>query len=66
MKGGRQRDTVGSVGSMAIAWPGATGGSGLGLAICRLIVEKHGGEISVESELLQGATFAVRLPAGGQ
>ncbi len=42
-----------------------TEGSGLGLSIARTIVEMHGGEIVVESELGQGATFVVSLPQGG-
>jgi two-component system NtrC family sensor kinase len=37
-------------------------GTGLGLAICYGIVKKLGGEIYVESEEGQGATFVITLP----
>jgi len=37
-------------------------GTGLGLAISRNVVERHGGEITVESELDKGAEFTVLLP----
>ena len=38
------------------------GGSGLGLSICKWIVEAHGGEISVESEVDKGSIFTLTLP----
>ncbi|HMP06603.1 MAG TPA: ATP-binding protein [Lacipirellulaceae bacterium] len=38
-------------------------GSGLGLSLAREVVRMHGGEIMVESEINQGSTFTVMLPA---
>jgi signal transduction histidine kinase len=38
-------------------------GTGLGLSLAKKTVERHGGRIEVESELGNGATFRVVVPA---
>lgn len=38
-------------------------GTGIGLAVCKKIVDRYGGTIDIESQLGEGTTFTICLPA---
>jgi signal transduction histidine kinase len=60
---GIPRDVLAHVFDPYVQAPGAPAGTGLGLAIVKSIVEAHGGEVAVESEVGHGSRFTVRLPS---
>lgn len=37
-------------------------GTGIGLSVCRRIVERHGGTITAQSNMGEGASFIIKLP----
>jgi signal transduction histidine kinase len=45
---------------------GRPGGTGLGLALIRSIVQRHGGNVLVKSEVGVGSTFTVELPVSSR
>jgi two-component system phosphate regulon sensor histidine kinase PhoR len=40
-----------------------TGGTGLGLAIVKHVIQRHGGQLQIESKLHQGSKFTLLFPA---
>lgn len=40
-----------------------TGGTGLGLAIVKHVIQRHGGQVNIRSELGVGSTFELHLPS---
>ena len=39
-----------------------TGGTGLGLSIVKHVVQRHGGELDIQSEIGRGSTFRITVP----
>jgi signal transduction histidine kinase len=39
------------------------GGMGLGLSFCRRVIEEHGGEVTVKSQIGKGSSFTISIPA---
>jgi two-component system sensor histidine kinase SenX3 len=60
----RRSATACSSGSTASTPPGRAtpGGSGLGLSIVKHVVQNHGGDLRVWSQVGSGSTFTIRLP----
>ena len=64
---GIPHDYVARVFEPFVQVPGApAGGAGLGLSISRRIVESHGGQMTVRSEVGRGTTFAFTVPVASQ
>jgi two-component sensor histidine kinase len=58
---GIPREVLAQIFDPYVQAPGAPAGTGLGLAIVKSIVEAHGGDVAVESEVGRGSRFTVRL-----
>jgi signal transduction histidine kinase len=63
---GIAKDLIGDVfsGPAPHAQKSGPSGTGLGLYLTRLLVEAHGGSISVASEPGKGSKFTIKLPSG--
>ena len=60
--GGMSEDTVARIFEPFFTTRGSSNGTGLGLALVRAIVDRHNGEIEVDSEVGVGTTFTVTFP----
>lgn len=63
---GRTKDSGPSIPPEAAGRPGARRGHGLGLAICKRLIEEAGGSIQIDSQVGEGTTFSIRVPAARQ
>lgn len=60
--GGMSEDTLSRIFEPFFTTRGATDGTGLGLTLVRAIVERHHGDIDVESTVGEGTTFTIDFP----
>ncbi len=59
---GMSAETMGHIFEPFFTTRAGRGGSGVGLALVKTIIERHGGSVSVDSELGIGTTFTIVLP----
>ena len=53
---------IGSIFNPFFTTKSTSKGTGLGLSVSKGIIEKHGGDIEVESKINEGTTFTIHLP----
>ncbi|MBO7672710.1 GHKL domain-containing protein [bacterium] len=58
---GIPKDKINKIFTVGFTTKGVGVGTGLGLAICSKIIEKHGGEITVNSEVGKGTCFTITI-----
>ena len=60
---GMDRATLGKIFDPFFTTKEVGKGTGLGLAIVKHVVQRHGGQLRIDSVVGQGSTFRIQLPA---